>query len=541
MAQAGRDQNFVPTLLGVSNVDGTTPITVYADPTTHRLLVDTASGTGTVTTVSVVTANGFAGTVANATTTPAITLSTTITGILKGDGTAISQATAGTDYTALAFKTYSVSGQSDIVADSAADTFTFVAGTNITLTTNAGTDTLTINAAGGDTLTVGTTTIASGNSTRILYDNAGVLGEYTLTGTGTVVMMGTSPTVTTSLIMADAANVVINATTGTKIGTATTQKIGFFNATPIVQPTGDVITALQNLGLGASLTVAATTITSRTLWGQTYDGSANVVGSLTAVGNITGGASSMTITAGTGNSRTLSLQSTTSGGTATTFLTGNADQSITMAAGFTAAGASTIGTSNAFTTGTIELGAASDTTLARVGAGQISVEGVNVVTISSTDTLTNKTIGAGALVLAENASVQLDPVLSADGKYTGTTIIGTGGATISFGQLVYLASSGKWLLADADAASTSGSVMLGMAVTTSTDTNPITVLLMGNVRADALFATFTVGVPLYVSPTAGDITATQPSSTDQVIRVIGFALTADSIVFNPSGDFITHI
>jgi len=41
---------------------------------------------------------------------------------------------------------------------------------------------------------------------------------------------------------------------------------------------------------------------------------------------------------------------------------------------------------------TIELGAATDTTLARVGAGQISVEGVNVVTTSSTDTLTNKTI-----------------------------------------------------------------------------------------------------------------------------------------------------
>jgi hypothetical protein len=39
---------------------------------------------------------------------------------------------------------------------------------------------------------------------------------------------------------------------------------------------------------------------------------------------------------------------------------------------------------------TIELGHASDTTLARVGAGQISVEGVNVVTTSSTDTLTNK-------------------------------------------------------------------------------------------------------------------------------------------------------
>ena len=57
-------------------------------------------GSGTVTTVSVVSANGLAGSVANASTTPAITLSTSITGVLKGNGTAISAATAGTDYVA---------------------------------------------------------------------------------------------------------------------------------------------------------------------------------------------------------------------------------------------------------------------------------------------------------------------------------------------------------------------------------------------------------------------------------------------------------
>lgn len=198
MGQASRDQNFVPTLLGVSNVDGSTPVKVYADPVTHRLLVDLAGGNGTVTSVSVVTANGFAGTVADATTTPAITMETTVTGIVKGDGTAISAATAGTDYTALAFKTIAVSGQSDVVADSAADTLTLAEGSNITITTDATTDTVTIAAASGsDTITVGTTTIASGTTTRILYDNAGVLGEYTLTGTGTVVAMQTSPTFVT--------------------------------------------------------------------------------------------------------------------------------------------------------------------------------------------------------------------------------------------------------------------------------------------------------------------------------------------------------
>ena len=61
----------------------------------------TTVGTGTVTSVSVVSANGLAGTVATATTTPAITISTSITGVLKGNGTAISAAVANTDYVPL--------------------------------------------------------------------------------------------------------------------------------------------------------------------------------------------------------------------------------------------------------------------------------------------------------------------------------------------------------------------------------------------------------------------------------------------------------
>lgn len=47
------------------------------------------------------------------------------------------------------FSTVAVSGQSDVVADSKTDTLTFVAGTNITITTDAGADSVTINASGG--------------------------------------------------------------------------------------------------------------------------------------------------------------------------------------------------------------------------------------------------------------------------------------------------------------------------------------------------------------------------------------------------------
>ena len=47
------------------------------------------------------------------------------------------------------FKTIAVAGQTSVVADSATDTLTLVAGTNVTITTNDTTDAITINAAGG--------------------------------------------------------------------------------------------------------------------------------------------------------------------------------------------------------------------------------------------------------------------------------------------------------------------------------------------------------------------------------------------------------
>lgn len=57
-----------------------------------------------------------------------------------------------------------------------------------------------------------------------------------------------------TITLTDAANIVVNATTGTKIGTATTQKLGFWNATPVVQTTGstDVLAGLVTIGLRAA-------------------------------------------------------------------------------------------------------------------------------------------------------------------------------------------------------------------------------------------------------------------------------------------------
>lgn len=101
---------------------------------------------------------------------------------------------------------------------------TLVSGTNIKTingTSLLGSGDITISGGG---ITIGTTTITSGTNTRILYNNSGVVGEYTLTGSGTSVAMGTSPTFTTDI-------------TTPKIigGTGATSKItnvGSTNATP---------------------------------------------------------------------------------------------------------------------------------------------------------------------------------------------------------------------------------------------------------------------------------------------------------------------
>ena len=98
-----------------------------------------------------------------------------------------------------AFSTIAVSGQSDVVADSATDTFTFVAGTNVTITTDASNDTITITAA--DTNTQLTTeqvqdiigAMVSGNTETniaVTYDDTNGKLNFASTDTNTTYSVG---------------------------------------------------------------------------------------------------------------------------------------------------------------------------------------------------------------------------------------------------------------------------------------------------------------------------------------------------------------
>lgn len=68
----------------------------------------------------------------------------------------------------------------------------------------------------------------------------------------------------------------------------------------------------------------------------------------------------------------------------------------------------TSSTSTALGVGSLELGDASDTTLTRVSAGVLAVEGVTVPTISSTNTLTNKTINCDFNTVTNVARLKVD-------------------------------------------------------------------------------------------------------------------------------------
>lgn len=96
----------------------------------------------------------------------------------------------------------------------------------ITLTDGAGTLVTAGGGGGSGSLTVGTSTITSGTTTRVLYDNAGVLGEYSVSGTGTTVPLTAGPTFTGTLAATNiTASGAIMAGAGNQLGWSTRSRM----------------------------------------------------------------------------------------------------------------------------------------------------------------------------------------------------------------------------------------------------------------------------------------------------------------------------
>lgn len=113
-----------------------------------------------------------------------------------------------------------------------------------------------------------------------------------------------------------------------------------------------------------------------------------------------------------------------------------------------------------------------------------------------------------------------------------TTSIFNLGATVALMETVYLGSGGKWLLTDASATGTADK-MLGICLDGGADTDTTTIALAGSFVRDDTWNWTTIGGAIYLSETAGALTQTAPTTTDAVVRVVGYATSADTLWFMP--------
>ena len=128
--------------------------------------------------------------------------------------------------------------------------------------------------------------------------------------------------------------------------------------------------------------------------------------------------------------------------------------------------------------GSIELGHASDTTLARSAPGVVTIEGVNIVTTSSTDNLTNKTLSSPTLTTpvlgaATATSLVVSGIVTANSYNVGTAVgIST---TITTGITTTAATT-----IDSFVAATFRSARLQIQITQSTNYQASDILVIHN-------------------------------------------------------------
>ncbi len=137
-------------------------------------------------------------------------------------------------------------------------------------------------------------------------------------------------------------------------------------------------------------------------------------------------------------------------------------------------------TSDAIGVGTIELGHATDTTISRVSAGLVAVEGVNVVTESATQTLTNKTLTTPIISSITNTGTLTLPTTTGTVALTSDiTVTDTSTSTLSnktltapkFADLGFIAdANGNELIILDTVASAVNEVTLANAATLGTPT-----------------------------------------------------------------------
>lgn len=104
-------------------------------------------------------------------------------------------------------------------------------------------------------------------------------------------------------------------------------------------------------------------------------------------------------------------------------------------------------------------------------------------------------------------------------------------AGLSAFECVYVDSNSRWAKTDASATATADK-LLGVATVSAAASAAVSVALPNSyIRNDAW--NWTVGSAVLLSETEGALTQTAPTATDAVVRVVGYAVNADTLYFNP--------
>lgn len=297
-----RDQNFVTVLGAITNDSAQEVRMVRVDPMSNRVLVS-ASGLsgGTVTSVSVVSANGFSGIVATATTTPAITIATSITGLLQGNGTTISAVTIGNGISfvggTLSAAGTSPGGLNTQIQYNNNGVFGSISGattdgTIVSLTNPLlGGATLTTSSINGVTLTTGGGTTTFLNANGAYSTPAGTISSVS-NSDGTLTISPTTGAVVASIALAHA-NSWTAAQTGLFTGLATTSVDAFIisNTTAAAAGAQQISPSLHWQGMGWKTTAtAASQSVDVAINLLPVQGTANATGTLQFQQSIAGGA-----------------------------------------------------------------------------------------------------------------------------------------------------------------------------------------------------------------------------------------------------------
>jgi len=156
----------------------------------------------------------------------------------SGSNTMNFSASSGTTHASLTAAWFTLNNNGVLGGDGRNITFRAIdrggnSGAGLTATLRGGNGSwATTGSIGGHVYVFGGDALGTGNNNGgFVYIDGGLN-----TGSGSIgdVVIGNTRG---NLQLADARNVILGTTTGTKIGTATTQKLGFYNATPVVQPT----------------------------------------------------------------------------------------------------------------------------------------------------------------------------------------------------------------------------------------------------------------------------------------------------------------